>query len=121
MRELTCIICPIGCSLTVQFENGCFQSVTGNRCPKGAQYAEDECTHPKRTVTSTVRTEDGRVLSVKTDVPIPKEHIFDCMKRINGVKCSLPIFVGDVIIENVFGSRVVATQNMQKQGGGQRE
>lgn len=121
MRELTCIICPIGCRIAVQCENGCFQSATGNRCPKGAKYAEDECTHPKRTVTSTVKTEDGRVLAVKTEKPIPKEHIFDCMRRINQAKCTLPISVGDVIIENVFGSCVVATQNMQKQDGEQNE
>ena len=110
-RELTCIVCPMGCQLSVDFEDGKILSVSGNTCPRGEKYASDECLCPKRTVTSTVRCNDGSVLPVKTETTIPKDKIFECMKIINNVKVDLPISVGDVIIENVFGSRVVATQN----------
>ena len=64
-----------------------------------------------RTITSTVRCEDGRVISVKTDRPIPKAKMFECMKMINSATAHLPIHIGDVIIEDVFGSNVVATEN----------
>ena len=37
--------------------------------------------------------------------------MFECMKIINKTVADLPICVGDVIIMNVFGSNVVATQN----------
>ena len=33
-REFTCIVCPNGCRLHTEVENGAVTSVTGNRCPK---------------------------------------------------------------------------------------
>ena len=110
-RELTCIVCPIGCSLMIDFENGEVKSVSGNTCPRGVVYAKNECTNPQRTVTSTVRCADGSMVSVKTDGTIPKEKIEECMEIINGLSPELPIKIGDVLAENVFGANIVATQN----------
>ena len=110
-RELTCIVCPMGCRLTVTLENGTVTEVTGNTCPRGENYAKTECTNPMRTITSTMRTADGGLVSVKTDRTIPKEKMMECMQKINEKIAPLPISVGDVIIENVFGSNVVATEN----------
>ena len=110
-RELTCIVCPLGCNLTVEISDGKVQRVSGNTCPRGKVYAEKECTNPERTITSTIRCEDGSILPVKTESPIPKDKIFECMEIINKTTAHLPIRVGDVIIKDVFGSNVVATQN----------
>ena len=79
MKELICITCPRGCHLTVDEEHDF--TVTGNACPRGAEYGRNELLHPVRTVTSTVRTEGSPIprLPVKTDRPIPKEKVFDCM------------------------------------------
>ena len=110
-RKLTCIICPLGCELTVQTEAEKVTSVTGNTCPRGKVYAENECTNPQRTVTSTVKCEDGSLVSVKTDKTIPKEKMAECMMLINKAVAKLPVAVGDVIIEDVFGCNIVATQN----------
>lgn len=110
-RKLTCIICPLGCTLTVQLEGNKVIDVTGNTCPRGKAYAESECTDPRRTVTSTVRCTDGGLVSVKTDKPIPKDKIADCMALINKTVAKLPVAIGDVLIEDAFGSRLVATQN----------
>lgn len=110
-RELTCIVCPLGCSLTVEMCDGKVQNVSGNTCPRGKDYAEKECTNPVRTITSTVRCDDGSVLPVKTESPIPKDKIFDCLKIINNTSAHLPISIGDAIIDDVYGSRVVATKN----------
>ena len=111
MRELTCIICPRGCSLSVETEGKTVTKVTGNHCKRGVQYAQDECCNPRRTVTSTVRCVNGGRIAVKTDVPIPKEKVFECMELINSVTVSLPVRIGDVLVRDVFGSRVVATEN----------
>ena len=111
-RQLTCIVCPVGCSLSVEIEDGKVIDVTGNTCPRGKVYAENECVSPVRTVTTTVRCTSGEIIPVKTETPIPKEKIFDAMKIINNTHPSLPIAVGDVIIENVFGSRVVAVRRV---------
>ena len=110
-RELTCIVCPIGCQLTVELENGKVTAVGGNTCPRGKVYAENECTNPQRTITSTVKCSDGSMVDVKTDRTIPKEKMFECMEIINNKILDLPVSIGDVIIEDVFGSNIVATQN----------
>lgn len=110
-KELTCIVCPVGCTLLVEMDGKTVKSVSGNTCPRGKEYAQSECTSPKRTVTSTIRCSDGSLLSVKTDVPIPKNEIFRCMDIINSTVVKLPVRVGDVLIDGVFGGRIVATQN----------
>lgn len=115
-RNLTCIVCPVGCSLTVELDGKTVHSVTGNTCPRGKAYAETECIAPMRIVTSTVRCTNGRVVAVKTDRPIPKEKMHACMARINSVIAPLPISAGDVIIEDVFGSDIIATANQKEDG-----
>ena len=109
-RELTCIACPLGCAITVTLEEKKVISVTGNTCQRGKEYAINECTAPVRTVTTTVRASDGGLVSVKTSKPIPKERIFDAMEIINSTIAKLPVSVGDVIIDDLYGSSVVATQ-----------
>ena len=112
-RNLTCIVCPLGCSLTVKLDGKVVTEVSGNTCPRGKEYAENECTNPQRTVTSTMMCSDGSLIAVKTAHPIAKEKIFDCMQVINQNIAQLPVKVGDVLIENVFGSSIVATQNKE--------
>ena len=77
MREFTCIICPRGCSLKVD-DNG---NVTGNFCPRGKEYAINEITNPKRTITTTIRVKNRKdtVVSVKTTCAVPKGMIFQVM------------------------------------------
>ncbi len=112
--ELTCIVCPMGCTLQVeQDEDGTVRSVHGNSCPRGAAYGKDEVSHPTRTLTSTVRTADGRLVSVKTDRPIPKDKLFAAMERVNRVVAQVPIAIGDVLLEDLFGARLVATVGLK--------
>ncbi len=114
-KSLTCIVCPIGCQLSVTIENGVVTEVTGNTCPRGKQYAIDECTNPVRTVTTTARTSAGGVIPVKTDRPIPKELMLACMREIDRSVVSLPAHIGDVVIENLLqtGVNIVVTANME--------
>lgn len=112
-KTLTCIVCPLGCQLKVTLEGKTVKEVTGNTCPRGKTYAETECTAPMRTVTSTVRCADGGLVAVKTANPIPKEAMARCMARINAVVAQLPVRIGDVLLEDVCGSPLVATQNRE--------
>ena len=34
-RELTCIVCPLGCRIKVELDGDKIVSVTGNTCPRG--------------------------------------------------------------------------------------
>ncbi len=112
-RELTCIVCPIGCTLKVALDDGKVIDVKGNTCPRGKVYAETECTAPMRMVTSTVRCTNGEIVPVKTDRPIPKDKVFEAMQMIKSASPVLPITLGDVIIKDVFGSNVVAVKNVR--------
>ena len=100
VRELTCIVCPKGCPMKVTLEGKEILNIEGFTCPRGKQYAIDECTHPMRTLTSTVRTSKGGVVAVKTDRTIPKELLFDCMKEINKTVATLPVRIGDILYFN---------------------
>ncbi len=115
VKKLTCIECPIGCDVEVTLENGKVLSVTGNTCPRGKLYAENEVVCPKRVVTSSVRAVTGEMVSVKTDKPVPKSEIFEVMQKINAVKCELPVKIGQVLLENVSeGVNLVVTTNMER-------
>ena len=113
MRNITCIICPRGCGLTVE-ETADGLKVLGNVCPRGEKYAIEECTHPVRTVTSFIRVDnrEDTMVSVKTSAPIPKESMFEAMKMIRSAKAAAPIAIGDVLIADVFGADVIATKSI---------
>ena len=115
-RELICIGCPMGCSLSVETDEGEVISVTGNTCPRGEAYARKECTNPTRIVTTTVRVEGGRlpVVSVKTASDIPKGKIADCVRALKDVKVKAPVHIGDVILENAAGTgvNIIATKDV---------
>lgn len=116
-KNLTCIVCPIGCSLMAEIEGGVVTEVHGNTCPRGKAYAESECTAPKRMLTTTVRGANGAMIPVKTESPIPKEKIRDAMKIIKNLRPLLHVSVGDVIMEDVCGSKVVATRTISLEEG----
>ena len=105
-REMICIVCPKGCALTVEYDGQDVHSVTGNTCKRGEAYAVAECLHPERTVTSTMRAVDGSVIPVKTDRPLPKEKMFDCMALIDSITVQSPVKVGQVLAANILGTDV---------------
>ena len=116
MKELICIVCPKGCHLKVDEENG--YTVTGNSCQKGAEYGRLELTAPTRVVTSTVRCAGGvhPRCPVKTNRAIPKALMFRVMEALEGVTLTAPVHVGDVAVKNVCGTGadVVVTRDMPK-------
>ena len=104
MKELVCIVCPRGCRLKVDEENG--YAVTGNSCPKGAEYGKKELTAPTRVITSTVKISGAMIARcpVKTDRAIPKAMIFDAMKLLDGVELRSPVKTGDIALADVLGT-----------------
>ena len=114
-QTITCINCPVGCRMTVTIEDGKVTNVTGNVCPRGKKYAEQECIAPERMVTAVVPVA-GSILPVscKTRTPIPKAKIFECMKELAATKVAAPVKMGDVVCTNVCGTGVdiIATKNV---------
>ena len=110
-KQLTCILCPRGCSLSADI-CGETVSVTGNSCPKGAEYAVNECLHPVRTVTATLRISNryDTMVSVKTETPVPKEQMFAVMEQLRELTVEAPVRVGDVLPQTICGSRILITK-----------
>lgn len=112
-KEIICICCPKGCHLKVNADEN---KVSGNSCSRGTEYGINEVTNPVRVITSTVKVENGDspVVPVKTKNPIPKELNFKCMEEINKCIVQAPVKIGDIVIENIFGTGVdiVATKNV---------
>lgn len=113
VRKMTCIVCPNGCRLTVRVQGDAIM-VEGATCKKGETFAKEELTHPMRNISSTVATvfPDFPRLAVKTRDPIPKEKIFEAMARINAVTVQKALHTGDVVVPDVFGTDIVATQDI---------
>lgn len=114
MKELICIVCPRGCHLRVDEENG--YTVTGNSCPRGAEYGHNEITDPRRVITSTVKIEGAtyRRCPVRTDKAVKKALMTDIMKELNDVTSKSPVKRGQVLVENVLGTgaNVIVTKDM---------
>ena len=117
MKELICISCPLGCRMTVE-KKGEEWLVKGNTCPRGKQYAIDEMTAPKRMVTSSLAVTNGneKMVSVKTNAPLPKELIFKALNLLKGVTVTAPVEIGTPLVKDIFGTGIdfVATRKVEK-------
>lgn len=112
-KTLTCIICPKGCTLTAEIIESKV-SVSGHSCPKGAEYAENEVLHPMRTVTATIRVanRENTMVSVKTESTVAKDRMMSVMAALRDTVVNAPITIGQVLLENVEGSAIVATKQI---------
>ncbi|MCR5009629.1 MAG: DUF1667 domain-containing protein [Clostridia bacterium] len=125
MKELICIVCPRGCHLTVDENNG--YAVTGNFCKRGEVYGKAEVTAPVRVVTSTVAIHRASAKTapdaaggiearcpVKTSDAIPKHLVLDAMQQIYAASVDLPVHIGDVVIHGICGTGadLVATKDI---------
>ena len=105
-RNMICIGCPMGCELTVEVENGRAVSVTGNTCGIGRKYAEAEVSAPTRMVTTTIMSDSGVPVPVKTRTAVPKEKIFDVVSAVKSSVIRLPARIGDTTVENAAGTGI---------------
>jgi len=114
-KKIICIICPLGCHITIKAGKGENNFVvTGNKCERGQAYAIKECTKPERVVTTTMIGENDEIIPVKTNQAIPKGLIFDAIKIMKGTPVCLPLDVGSIIIKNILGTGadVVSTKKI---------
>lgn len=115
MANIICIVCPKGCRLTVDEQT---LAVTGNSCPRGAEYGKNELTHPVRVVTSTVCVEGAAIerCPVKTKGSVPKEKMFDVMAALDGVCLKAPVACGQTVLADVCGTGVdvIATRALAR-------
>ena len=109
-KNMTCIICPMGCSLDITYdeENNSVVKVCDNGCPRGPKYAEKELENPTRTLTSTIKVENGTlsVVPVKSLGELPRDSLLKYMEVIKRKVVNAPIKIGEVLIKDILGSGI---------------
>ncbi|HDS59635.1 MAG TPA: DUF1667 domain-containing protein [Thermoplasmatales archaeon] len=115
-HHITCIECPVGCSLlAVRKPEGI--TVTGNRCKRGESYAVQELENPTRVLTTTVWVENGvhPLLPVRSARPLPRHLVPEGVRLLAGIRMSAPVRVGETVCGNIAGSgvAVIATRSME--------
>ncbi len=115
-REIICVVCPNSCRLTVWKDSEEKVHIIGNQCARGITYGESEYLNPVRMVITTMRIEGAPypVIPVRSEEPIPKPLIFQAIKLINQQVCHAPIKMGDILIEDILGTkiRLIASRSM---------
>lgn len=93
--SVTCAICPNGCQVKWDEDTS---SYSGNRCPRGAQFAEQERLNPQRIVTTTVKSSYGedRLLPVKSS-PVSRNAVFDVVSNLREMTVNKPLKIGEGI------------------------
>lgn len=113
-KEIICTVCPRGCHVIVEGEGDKILSVEGHTCKRGLEFATAEFSHPVRILTTTVKIADAAndLLPVRSNQPLPKEKLFECMEVIRNTQVSLPVARYDVVIADICGTGVdiVATK-----------
>lgn len=115
-KEVTCIVCPIGCKILVKTNGKKADILKGNKCKRGIDYAINEALDPRRMLTTLVLVESGEwpLVSVKSTQPVPKEKVFSVLKEIKKTRVKAPAKSGQIIIKNAgnTGIDIVATKTI---------
>ncbi len=115
--EITCIICPNGCHITVIEPPDGKCTTEGAGCKRGIEYAEQEYREPKRMLITTMRIEGGilPVLPVRSTKEVPKGRIFDAVKHVSAIAVKAPVKMGTVLVPNLLGLGVdvIASRDME--------
>ena len=117
-KEITCIVCPIGCKILIEVDGSHCKALKGFKCKRGVEYAKNEALAPKRMLTSSVLVLNGKwpLVSVKSSMPVPKQKIFTVLSEIKKARINAPVKIGDVVIKNVAKTNIdiIATKNVNK-------
>lgn len=116
-REIICILCPLACRVEVNGDSqGHVVSVTGSKCKLGETYAVQEHQFPARTLTTTLLTQSSsrKLLPVKSNRPIPKWKLEECMSALSQINVTPPIKMGQVTVPNIAntGADLIATDDL---------
>ena len=117
-KEITCIICPIGCKIVVDVDGKQIKNLKGNKCKQGIDYAINEALDPRRMLTSSIFVIRGNwpLVSVKSSQPVPKEKVFQVLKKIKKIKVKAPVQSGQIVLHNVAKTNIniIATKSIEK-------
>lgn len=92
--------------------------VSGQKCAKGKDYAIQELLNPTRVLTATIKIKEGvlPLLPVRTNLPILKDKIFECIRNLSRLEVKAPTKMGETILKNIAdtGSDLISTRDMER-------
>lgn len=117
-KEYTCIGCPIGCPLQLVHKGSKITEILGYECDRGAKYAKQEFTDPRRELSTTMEIVGARWrrIPVKVTGPVEKGRVLEAARRIHEVPVTAPVKIGQVLIKDLLGEKgidVVACRSME--------
>ncbi len=114
-KKIICTSCPVGCEIELEAEGEKIISITGNTCKRGEKYAQAEYLHPERMLTTSVKSEGGRWISVRSRTPLPKDLIFEVSRILSLVRAPEKVEMGQVIVKNILntGVDIIATREVK--------
>jgi CxxC motif-containing protein len=118
-ENYVCIACPIGCPLQLVHEGDAIQEISGNNCKRGAKYARQEFTDPRRSFSTTIPIEGSIYarLPVKLSAPVRKEDVLEAARVIHRLSAEAPVARGQVLLTGLLGEDgvdVVACRTMNR-------
>ncbi len=117
-KHFTCVICPLGCEIDVELQNGDVVSMEGSKCEKGKEFVLQELEEAMRILTTTVSIKGAKwaMLPVRTDKPIPKRLLPKVIEQLADIELQAPVKMYDVVLKNAAGTdaSVIATRNMKR-------
>jgi len=119
IKQYICIGCPVGCPLQLEHEKGQIKEVSGYECNRGAKYARQEFTDPRRSMSTTVPVSGAlrQRLPVKVSGAIHKDRILEAARNIHELQVTAPVEMGQVLIKDFLGEKgidVVACRSMKR-------
>ena len=116
--ELTCIVCPIGCRMTVDRTADGEIEVSGNRCKRGVAYAREEFQDPRRVVTGTcsVSGADSTRLPVRSSNGVPIDDLAPFLKSMYELRLTAPVRRGALVASDLGGTGIdlIATMTAEE-------
>lgn len=107
----------MGCHINAEGTKEGITSIEGYTCKRGEEYGRQEFLHPVRILTTTVKVEgeEDHLLPVRSEHPVPKELLMDCMEEIRKKVVKAPVERYDVIIPDICGCgvNIVATGSIR--------
>jgi len=107
-KKLTCIECPVGCILDIEYNKSRILSLEGNKCNKGEKFAHDEIIDPRRVLTTTIAIESDLFnrLPVRSRIAVPRGQVIDMIRKVKKMKVRAPVKAGDIIIKDFLESGI---------------
>lgn len=116
MKEIKCTACERGCILRA--DSDLYEiTISGNKCPRGKEYALSEYINPTREVTFNVRVRGGcsPVVSAKTAHPIAVSKILPLSRLLIKLSVDAPVAEGQTLFASLLGERIISTSAVEKE------